>query len=220
MRKSLAFWWRCAVFAAQGNVPHANDWQWVLANPLWQSIGTAVGAVIGAWLKSVWADAPVIAPDTWAGVLLGGLAGFVITWLMFFIVRLVHAPAAIFHAERERADELQRQLDAGDNTKRSNIDQLQKFYSSGHTLSHRLKSVRGENVPLALEDVGGWRINTAQWIAHNMGDAANTRFVDLGGLKHLFYVADDNHNGWILRIDRWCENLKVLIERYDDWYRH
>jgi hypothetical protein len=112
MRQFFSFWWRCARLAARGNAPHANDWQWVFASPLWQSIGAVVGATIGGALKSFWPDAPVIASDTWAGVFLGGLAGFVITWIVFFLIRFVSAPAAVFHAEKHRADDALKRLDA------------------------------------------------------------------------------------------------------------
>ena len=111
MRDLFSFWWRCAKFAAKGSSAHANDWQWVFANPLWQSIGTAVGAAIGGALNSILPGAPVIASDTWAGVLLGGLAGFVITWVLFFLFRLVAAPAALFNAERQRAEQALKRLE-------------------------------------------------------------------------------------------------------------
>jgi hypothetical protein len=111
MREFFSFWWKCIRVAARGNVPYANDWQWVIANPLWQSIGAAVGAGLGAALKTIWPDGPVIASDTWAGVLLGGVAGFVITWALFFLVRLIAAPSSIYCAEKKRADGLQKLLD-------------------------------------------------------------------------------------------------------------
>jgi hypothetical protein len=110
MQHFVSFWWKCIRFAARGNVPYANDWQWVFANPLWQSIGTAVGATLGAALKTIWPNAILISSDTWAGVLLGGAAGFLITWMLFFLVRLIGAPSSIYYAEKERADGLQRSL--------------------------------------------------------------------------------------------------------------
>jgi hypothetical protein len=112
MRQTIKFWLRCVRFAASGNVPYANDWQWVFANPLWQSVGAAVGGAIGSKLSAIWPGAPVIGTDTWAGVLLGGVAGFVITWLLFFAVRFVHAPSALFHAEMARANDAIVRFDA------------------------------------------------------------------------------------------------------------
>jgi hypothetical protein len=110
VRKFLSFWWRCARLAARGNAPYANDWQWIFANPLWQIVGTIVGAAIGGLLKSVWPGAPEISSETWLGVFLGGLAGFVITWVLFFLIRFANAPALIFHDEKDRADEAAKRL--------------------------------------------------------------------------------------------------------------
>ena len=79
MRQAISFWWLCARCAAKGNAAHANDWQWVVANPIWQSIGSFVGGAIGAYLAKYWQDAPTMSPDTALGALLGGFAGFAIT---------------------------------------------------------------------------------------------------------------------------------------------
>jgi hypothetical protein len=112
MRRFLSFWWRCVRLAARGNTPHANDWQWVVANPIWQAIGAAIGASLGGALKFFWPGAPELTPDTTAGVFLGGLAGFVITWILFFSARLANAPALLFYAEKQRADDAVKSADA------------------------------------------------------------------------------------------------------------
>jgi hypothetical protein len=123
MKQFFCFWGRCVRLAARGNTPHANDWQWVLASPLWQSsFGAAIGAAIGGALKSIWPDAPVIASDTWAGVFLGGLAGFVITWILAFLIRLVIVPVELFYSEKTRADNAHRKLDALDSDRDSTRD--------------------------------------------------------------------------------------------------
>ena len=97
MRQFFSFWWLCARRAAAGNSAHANDWQWLFANPVWQSIGSAVGAALGAWVSAHWREAPVMSPDTPIGVFLGGLFGFCATWIAFFLIRFIHAPAALYH---------------------------------------------------------------------------------------------------------------------------
>jgi hypothetical protein len=112
MRQFLSFWWRCVRLAARGNAPHANDWQWLFASPLWQSTGATVGAAIGGLLKSIWSNAPVITPDTVIGVFLGGLAGFIITWILAFVIRLVIVPVELFYSEEKRANDALRRLDA------------------------------------------------------------------------------------------------------------
>jgi hypothetical protein len=107
MRRYFSFMWLCAKHAFPGNAEHANNWQWVVAAPLWQSIGTGVGGAIGVALSHVWRGAPLIADNTWAGIFLGGLAGFVVTWVIAFLIRFANAPAALFYQRKERVDALE-----------------------------------------------------------------------------------------------------------------
>jgi len=103
MRKFFCFYWLCVKIAARGNAPFANDWQWVFANPIWQSIGATIGAAVGGYVTPYWQGAPLMSPDTPIGVFLGGLFGFVATWLVFFIVRFLNAPVSLYHTT-SRAD--------------------------------------------------------------------------------------------------------------------
>jgi len=45
--------------------------------------------------------------ETPTGIFLGGLFGFVVTWLLFFAIKFVNAPVALYHREKSRADVLQ-----------------------------------------------------------------------------------------------------------------
>jgi hypothetical protein len=107
MRKTFKFWWLCVKLAARGSAAFANDF----ANPLWQSIGGAVGAGLGAFASHYWRGAPMMSPDTPIGVFLGGLFGFAFTSLIFFIMRFLRTPAILYHEQKDRADALQRKLD-------------------------------------------------------------------------------------------------------------
>jgi hypothetical protein len=102
MRRIFSFWGLCAKRAAWGNSVHANDWQWVVANPLWQSIGAAVGVAVGGF----WKGAPTLSPDTALGVLLGGAVGFAITWLLAFLIKLLKAPADLYFEQKARAEKM------------------------------------------------------------------------------------------------------------------
>jgi len=51
-----------------------------------------------------------MSPDTVWGVLLGGFAGFVITWSIAFLVKLVRTPAVLYFEQKDRADKLQESL--------------------------------------------------------------------------------------------------------------
>src|SRR4051812_39239855 len=104
MRRIFAFWWLCVRTAFWGNSASANDWQWIFANPLWQSIGSAIGGALGAFVSSHWAGAPLIWPETPLGIFLGGLFGFCATWLAFFLTRFLKTPPTFYYEQKDRAD--------------------------------------------------------------------------------------------------------------------
>jgi len=110
MRAFLRFWVDCAKIAARGNTSDANSWQWVFANPLWQSVGGAAGLVLGGFASHYWHGAPTISPDTPVGVFLGGFFGFAVTWLLFFVPRLLNAPVRRNAWQLERIAEVEGQL--------------------------------------------------------------------------------------------------------------
>jgi hypothetical protein len=107
MRQFFSFWWLCARTAFWGNSASANDWQWIFANPLWQSIGSAVGGALGAFISSHWAGAPLMSSETPIGIFLGGLFGFCATWLAFFLFRFLKAPPTFYYDQKHRADKLE-----------------------------------------------------------------------------------------------------------------
>jgi hypothetical protein len=106
MRRFFSFWWLCVRTAFRGNSASANDWQWIFANPLWQSIGSAVGGALGAFISSYWAGAPLVSPETPIGVFAGGLFGFCATWLAFFLLRFLKTPPTLYYQQKDRADKL------------------------------------------------------------------------------------------------------------------
>ncbi|SHK94545.1 hypothetical protein [Bradyrhizobium lablabi] len=107
MHRVFAFWWLCARTAFWGNSSAANDWQWIFASPLWQSIGSAIGGALGAFISAHWMEAPLMSPDTPMGVFLGGLFGFCATWLAFFLVRFLKTPSTLYYEQKDRADKLE-----------------------------------------------------------------------------------------------------------------
>ena len=77
----------------------------VFANPLWQSIGGAVGAGLGAFVSRSGAVPPMMSPDTPIGVFLGGLFGFVLAdRLIFFIMQFLRNPQHYITTKGKRPD--------------------------------------------------------------------------------------------------------------------
>jgi hypothetical protein len=107
MRRFFAFLRLCAKEAFPDNVGAANDWQWVVANPWWQSIGAAVCAPLGGFFANYWRGAPMISPDTAIGTFIGGLVGFALTWLIAYFLRFLKAPSVLYYREKDRADKLE-----------------------------------------------------------------------------------------------------------------
>src|ERR1700693_5633928 len=104
MHRYFAYLWLRIKEAFPGNAGAANDWQWVVANPLWQSIGAAICSSLGAFLAAHWREAPMMSIDTMIGTLLGGFFGCVVTWLIVYCVRFIKAPSILYYREKDRAD--------------------------------------------------------------------------------------------------------------------
>jgi hypothetical protein len=114
MHRFSHFWWLCTRNAFWGNAAFANDWQWVFGNPVVSGLGGLVLAGLGALAPSVakWLGATNMTTGTPAlDSFIGALAAFVVTWLVAFMVRLLNAPVAMFHEQKERTDALQKKLD-------------------------------------------------------------------------------------------------------------
>jgi hypothetical protein len=137
MRRFLAFWWLCVRTAFWGNSASANDWQWIFANPLWQSIGSAVGGAWGAFVSSHWAGAPLMSPETPIGIFLGGLFGFCATWLAFFLIRFLKTPPTLYYEQKDRADALDGTPIARPRSSDKNLAILQERYLSERPLIER-----------------------------------------------------------------------------------
>jgi hypothetical protein len=106
MREFFKFWWECARISVRGTTPFANDWQWVFGNPTITAIvpsillGVATIPALG-WLDTT-ADHPILGP------LLIAFGAFVITWLVAFFVRLIHAPVKLDREKSKRISVLEK----------------------------------------------------------------------------------------------------------------
>lgn len=167
MRNFLSFWWRCIRLAFWGNAAFANDWQWVIASPLWQSIGSAIGAALGTFVSRYWRGAPMMSIDTPLGVFLGGLFGFVVTWAIAFVVRLANAPVRLHQEEHQESENLKLKLAGILGDVRVQLDILHEdgplfgreiwrplyFGNSPHTYDERLIIVKNLNTVRSLTNV-------------------------------------------------------------------
>lgn len=104
MRQFFSFWWQCAKQAARGCIPAANDWQWLVGFPLL--------AVI-LWLVNHWYGEGTLtfSQGTALGALAAAAAAFILTWIFTFAVKFIRTPVALYQAEKDRADALQRKFD-------------------------------------------------------------------------------------------------------------
>jgi hypothetical protein len=102
MRRFLSFWWLCAKEAFRGSAAFANDWQWLFGIPICSGLAFWFSARFGITNFGT-------GNSITDGVLVAGGA-FIVTWLIAFIARLSNAPANLYHREKTRADDLQKQL--------------------------------------------------------------------------------------------------------------
>ena len=94
----LKFYWLCLKEAARGSVDIANAWQ-------------GVWGIIALWAFGYWRGGPVMIPDKfdeYALIIL--FTSLVATWVGVFIFQFLTAPANLYRAQRERADDLRAEL--------------------------------------------------------------------------------------------------------------
>jgi hypothetical protein len=104
MRRFFQFWWYCCRIAFKGNSSFANSWQWMFGTPVVLAVGAyfaARGGVTQLTTGYPALDAFVVA-----------LAGFVITWLVAFFVRMLRAPVDLLDTQIERARNVEAKLGA------------------------------------------------------------------------------------------------------------
>ena len=99
MCRFFVFWWRCAREAFWGNSAFANDWQWVVGNPLASVLGGLLATGLGA--------AAATTGSSIFDAFLAALAAFVITWFVAYLVRLFSLPPEYYYREKQRADRLE-----------------------------------------------------------------------------------------------------------------
>lgn len=102
MRRFFSFWWLCVRSAFWGNTAFANDWQWVFGIPIVSGLLVWGNAKFGAAVMTT--GSPI------ADGFLTALGAFVVTWIIAFAVRFMNAPVILYFGERNRTDELARQL--------------------------------------------------------------------------------------------------------------
>jgi hypothetical protein len=76
----FTFWARCVREAFWGNSAFANDWQWVVGNPLSAVLGGLLATYLGATALSTGSNI--------LDAFFAALAAFIITWLVAFLIRL------------------------------------------------------------------------------------------------------------------------------------
>lgn len=99
-RRVVSFWGICGRAAVRGSFAFANDWQWLVGFP-------AIALII--WLLNRWfgeGSVTLLSQDTALGALEAAGIAFVLTWLLAVLRGILVAPAQLFFAEKDRADQL------------------------------------------------------------------------------------------------------------------
>jgi hypothetical protein len=98
----FCFWWQCAKLTAYGNAAFANDWQWLLGIP--------ICAGVSIWLTSKFHVTELTTGHPILDGVVGAAGAFVVTWFTAFVGRFSNAPVTLYHQEKSRADDLEKQL--------------------------------------------------------------------------------------------------------------
>jgi len=104
MRRALSFWWQCVVNARPGSAAFANDWQWLVGFPTLAVLLWFFRAYLSSDTQNF------LSGETAFGTLVVALIAFLITLLVWFIIRLFNEAAKSFCREKDRADVAEREL--------------------------------------------------------------------------------------------------------------
>ncbi len=99
MVRAIRFWWACVRDAAEGTVEKANAWFW--------PIGIPIVALAGRY----WEMGELTIPDTAPGFVAFMMVTVAISWVVFFAIRLVGAPARIYARLEDKKNELEAELE-------------------------------------------------------------------------------------------------------------
>jgi hypothetical protein len=84
MRQFFSFWWPCVKYAARGSAAFANDWQWLFGIPIVAGIIRYISVSHGK--QGLSTESPI------ADGVIFAAGAFLVTWLIGFVIRLLHAP--------------------------------------------------------------------------------------------------------------------------------
>jgi hypothetical protein len=84
MGRTILFWWACIREAAHGTIERANAWFWL--------VGIPIVAIAGRY----WEIGQLTIPDTAPEFIVFMAVTVAVSWVVFFAIRLVGAPARLY----------------------------------------------------------------------------------------------------------------------------
>jgi hypothetical protein len=136
----------------------------------------------------------------WPGVVAAALIYILVTWLVFFLCRLIFVAPYRLYQKYRRPPALER---------------LNEFYVEvGPLIGRKLQKDDTAEFEAYLEDANTWIIGTAKWIEDNLGEAARAKFLDRTGMMAAAVqgAVNERHNNVLLNLIQFRQNLSALIE--------
>jgi hypothetical protein len=98
---------------------------------------------------------------------------------------------------------------------------LQEFYASAAPIIERQlpKEVSETDFNKYIDEAQKWVVDCANWIAQNMGDQAQARFLDRTCILELHpgTAVNKEHIDMLQNLARWRQNLLALIDSCEVW---
>jgi hypothetical protein len=134
MGSALRFSWGCIREAADGTLDRANAWFWPIGIPI---------VAFAGWY---WGVGQLTIPDTPQGFITFMVVTVGVSWVVFFLIRLVGAPARLYAKLEGERNALQARLDQHEASRAQlSIGELYRV-RTGETVSWRIK-VRNDGAP-------------------------------------------------------------------------
>jgi hypothetical protein len=160
--------------AAQGCVPAANDWQWLVGFPV-------LGALLYLVNRWIGQGALTVSQDTMLGTLAAAAIAFLITLAVVFVIKWANAPVKLYYELKDQSDTEIAAL------RRTILDREARQAATARLWELRKQGVEMRNEAISKAAFPDWKRRYEHWHSRVMADAK---------------IVSPNLHAWLDTLDR------------------